>query len=57
MLQQGENITYVKEMMGHYSIQMTVDLYDHLVPGANRAAANRLENSLLQSVEKAGTSG
>ena len=57
MLQQGESITYVKEQMGHHSIQITVYLYVHLIPGANRAAANQLENSLLRPVKKAGTSG
>jgi integrase len=44
MLQQGESVTYVKEQMGHHSIQVTVDLSGHLIPGANRAAANRLES-------------
>jgi len=38
MLQNGESVTYVKEQMGHHSIQVTVDLYGHLIPGANRAA-------------------
>ena len=47
MLQQGESVTYVKEQMGHHSIQVTVDLYGHLIPGANRAAANRLEAHIL----------
>jgi integrase len=46
MLQQGESITYVKEQMGHHSIQVTVDLYGHLIPGANRAAANRLHATI-----------
>jgi integrase len=45
MLQQRE--TYVKEQMGHHSIQVTIDLYGHLIPGANRAAANRLEAHIL----------
>jgi integrase len=49
MLQQGESVTYVKEQMGHHSIQVTVDLYGHLIPGANRAAANRLESHILPS--------
>jgi len=44
---QGESITYLKEQMGHHSIQVTVDLYGHLIPGANRAAANRLEAHIL----------
>ena len=53
MLQQGESITYVKEQMRHHSIQITVDLYGHLIPGANRAAANRLESSLLEKTKTA----
>ncbi len=53
MLQQGESITYVKDQMGHHSIQITVDLYGHLIPGANRAAANRLESSLLENTKTA----
>jgi integrase len=31
--------------MGHHSIQVTVDIYGHLVPGANRAAVNRLDEN------------
>ena len=31
-----------KEQMGHHSIQITVDTYGHLIPGANRQAVNRL---------------
>jgi integrase len=38
----GESLAYVKEQLGHHSIQITVDIYGHLVPGANRAAADRL---------------
>ena len=30
--------------MGHSSIKVTVDIYGHLVPGANRAAVNRLDD-------------
>jgi len=32
----------VKVQLGHSSISMTVDVYGHLVPGANRAAMDRL---------------
>ena len=42
LIQNGEPLTYVKEQMGHSSIKMTVDVYGHLVPGANRQAVNRL---------------
>jgi integrase len=32
----------VKEQLGHSSIKMTVDIYGHWIPGANRQAVNRL---------------
>jgi integrase len=38
----GESLAYVKDQMGHHSIQITVDTYGHLIPGANRQAVNRL---------------
>ena len=45
LIQQGESLTYVKEQMGHASIQITVDIYGHLVPGGNRAAVDRLDST------------
>ena len=36
LLQNRESPAYVKEQMGHSSIQVTVDVYGHLIPGANR---------------------
>ncbi|MCK4998393.1 MAG: tyrosine-type recombinase/integrase, partial [Anaerohalosphaera sp.] len=42
LLQQGESLHYVKEQMGHASIQSTVDTYGHIVPGSNRNAVNKL---------------
>jgi integrase len=38
-----ESLAYVRDQLGHHSIQITVDLYGHLVPGANREAVNRLD--------------
>jgi integrase len=43
LLQNGESIVYVKEQMGHSSIQITVDLYGHLIPGGNKQAVDRLD--------------
>jgi len=48
LLQQGESIVYVKEQLGHASIQVTVDTYGHLIPGANRAAVNGLDDAPAQ---------
>ena len=42
LIANGESLVYVKEQMGHRSIQITVDSYGHLIPGANRQAVNRL---------------
>jgi integrase len=42
LIQNGEPLAYVKEQLGHSSIKITVDVYGHLVPGANRQAVNRL---------------
>jgi len=39
---QSESLAYVKDQLGHSSISMTVDVYGHLVPGANRQAVNKL---------------
>ena len=55
LIQDGASLTYVKEQMGHSSIQVTVDVYGHLVPGANIAWVDRLdrERSLQQNATPA----
>jgi len=44
LLQQGENLHFVKEQLGHASITTTVDVYGHLPAGSNRNAVNRLDD-------------
>jgi integrase len=44
LIQQGESLAYVRDQLGHSSIQVTVDIYGHLVPGSNRAAVDRLDD-------------
>jgi hypothetical protein len=39
--QGSASIVYVKEQMGHGSIQVTVDTYGHLIPGANVSFVDR----------------
>jgi integrase len=53
LLQNGESLTYVKQQMGHSSIQVTVDIYGHLVPGGNRAAVNKLDAVVAESSKQA----
>ncbi len=43
LLQNGESPVYVKDQMGHSSIQVTVDIYGHLIPGTNKEAVDRLD--------------
>ncbi len=48
LLQNGESPVYVKDQMGHSSIQVTVDLYGHLIPGGNKQAVDRLDTPVAQ---------
>jgi integrase len=48
LIQDGASLAYVKEQMGHSSIQITVDTYRHLIPGADIAWVDRLDSSLRQ---------
>jgi integrase len=52
LIQSGASIVYVKEQMGHSSIQVTVDIYGHLIPGANVSFVDRLDKAPEQE-EKA----
>ena len=40
LIAQGESLAYVRDQMGHHSVNVTVtlDTYGHLVPGGNKAA-------------------
>jgi integrase len=46
LLQQGEGLVYVRDQLGHHSIQLTVDTYGHLVPGDNKQAVDRLDDDI-----------
>ena len=50
LLQQGESLTYVKDQLGHSSIQMTVDVYGHLIPGFNKQAVDKLDDAVSEIV-------
>lgn len=52
LLQNGASIVYVKEQMGHSSIQVTVDTYGHLIPGANVCFVDRLEKASAELEKK-----
>jgi integrase len=43
LISRGESLAYVKELMGHHSIQITVDIYGHILPTQNRSILNSLD--------------
>ena len=57
MIQNGENLAYVKDQAGHSSIKVTVDIYGHLIPGKNRGAMDRLGELLEKSAPQAHPAG
>ena len=44
LIGQGENLVYIKNQLGHSSIQITVDIYGHLIPSSNRIAVDKLDD-------------
>ena len=44
LLHNGTPIVYVSKQLGHKSIKMTVDIYGHLIPSADRSAVNTLDD-------------
>jgi len=49
LIAQGESLVYVRDQLGHASIQLTVDTYGHLIPGANRQAVDRLDDATIRN--------
>jgi integrase len=43
LIQAGASLAYVRDQMGHSSIQVTVDIYGHLIPGANISYVDKLD--------------
>jgi integrase len=46
MLKQGIHPKIVQERLGHASIQITLDIYSHVSPGLQEAAAKGFDNIL-----------
>jgi integrase len=49
LIQNGESLAYVRDQLGHQSIQLTVDTYGHLVPGGNKQAVDRLDEATIRN--------
>ncbi len=46
LIQAGAPLTYVRDQMGHSSIKITVDIYGHMIPGADIAYMDRLDTRI-----------
>jgi integrase len=47
LLKQNVHPKIVQERLGHASVQITLDLYSHVAPGLQQAAANRFDDIVL----------
>ena len=47
LIEQGENIKYIKSQLGHSSPTVTWNVYAHLMKTVNQESARRLENSVF----------
>ena len=49
LIADNQPLNYVKEMLGHHSIQMTVDVYGHLLPDQSKSAVNSLDDAPIRN--------
>jgi integrase len=47
LIEQGESAQYIQNQMGHSSINVTFDIYGHLMKDSDQEAANRLGNTIF----------
>ena len=52
MLKQGVHPKIVQERLGHSSIEITLDVYSHVAPGLQEAAAKRFDEVLSSRYNK-----
>ena len=48
LIEQGENIKYIQDQLGHSSPTVTLNVYAHLMKPVNQEAALRLENAIFE---------
>lgn len=53
MLREGIHPKIVSEMLGHSSVAITLDIYSHVTPGLQEAAAKSLDSVLPAGVRGA----
>ena len=54
MLKQGAHPKVVQERLGHATISTTLDLYSHVAPGLQEAAAARFDDAFTSRYNERG---
>ena len=49
MIEQGENIKYIQNQLGHSSPVVTLNVYAHLMKPTNQEAVQKLENTIFET--------
>ncbi len=49
LIEQGENIKYIQNQLGHSNPTVTLNVYAHLMKSVNQEAACRLENAVFET--------
>jgi integrase len=52
LIANGETAAFVRDQMGHSSIQVTFDTYGHLFPGRGKEASDRYEKAMENARKK-----
>lgn len=52
LISAGQNIKWVQKQLGHSSIKITMDVYGHLLPDAERDAVAKLEAALVPKIAR-----
>ena len=48
LIDQGENLKYIKSQLGHSSLTVTLNVYTHLMKCTNQDSACSLENAIFK---------
>ena len=52
LLQHGESPAYVQKQAGHQSMDITINVYGHFIPGGNREAVNKLDDAVPARLQR-----
>jgi integrase len=52
LLAEGEHPKVVQERLGHSQISTTMDIYSHVLPGMQKAAADRMNGAMAKARAK-----